>query len=93
MKAQVVRARVSDDRRDEYLEAWDEWSGLLLPMGIEAELLESQEARGEFVELTWFDEGEEAALADDRLTRVNDRLQRAAETRVGARRLFRRRRG
>lgn len=93
MKAQIVRTRVAEPHREEYLEAWDEWSGLLLPMGIEAELLESQEAPGEFVEITWFEAGEEAALADDRLARVNDRLQRAAEQREGARELFRRRQG
>lgn len=88
MKAQVVRSSVPDERRDEYLEAWDEWSGLLLPMGIETDLLESQESPGEFLELTWFEPGEEAALADDRLTRVNDLLERAAEVREGARELY-----
>lgn len=93
MKAQVVRARVPDDRREEYLEAWDEWSGLLLPMGIDTDLLESQERPGDFVEITWFDPGEEAALADDRLVRVNDRLDRAAEEREGARELHSERRG
>lgn len=89
MKAQIVHTRVSEARREEYLEAWDEWSGLLLPMGIETELLQSREDPGEFVELTWFGPGEEAALADDRLARVNDRLQRTAESRTGARKLYR----
>lgn len=91
MKAQIVKAHVSQPHLEEYLEAWDEWSGLLLPMGIESQLLESQETPGEFVELTWFEAGDEAALADDRLARVNDRLQRAADQREGARELFRRR--
>ncbi len=92
-KAQVVRARVPDDRREEYLEAWSEWSGQLLPMGIECELLESEEQAGRFVEITWFGEGDAAAMADDRLARVNDRMDRAAAERRGARELYRRRGG
>lgn len=88
-KVQVVQARVPDERREEYLEAWSEWSGQLLPMGIECELLESEEERGRFVELTWFEEGQAAAMADDRLTRVDDRLSRAADERRGARELYR----
>lgn len=92
-KAQVVRSRVPDGRRDEYLEAWSEWSGQLLPMGIDCQLLESEEERGRFVEITWFGEGEAAAMADDRLARVDDRLSRAAEERRGARELYRPRGG
>lgn len=92
-KVQVVRARVPDDRREEYLEAWSEWSGQLLPMGIECELLESEDEAGRFVEITWFGEGDAAAMADDRLARVNDRMDRAASERLGARELYRRRGG
>lgn len=92
-KVQVVRSRVPDDRREEYLEAWSEWSGQLLPMGIECELLESEEQAGRFVEITWFGEGDAAAMADDRLARVNDRMDRAAAERRGARELYRRRGG
>lgn len=92
-KAQVVEASVPDQRREEYLEAWSEWSGLLLPMGIECELLESEEERGRFVELTWFEGGEAAAMADDRLSRVDDRLARAADERWGTRELYRSRGG
>lgn len=90
-KAQVVRARVPDDRREEYLEAWGEWSGQLLPMGIDCQLLESEEERGRFVELTWFEGADAAAMADDRLARINDRMDRAADARKGARELYRRR--
>ncbi len=90
-KAQVVRTRVPDDRREEYLEAWGEWSGILFPMGIECQLLESEEERGRFVELTWFESGDAAAMADDRLARVNDRMDRAAAERRGARELYRHR--
>lgn len=92
-KAQVVRARVTDDRREEYLEAWAEWSGQLLPMGIDCQLLESEEQRGRFVELTWFEGADVAAMADDRLARINDRMEKAAAEREGARELYRRRRG
>lgn len=83
MKVQVVHARVSEDGRKRYLAAWAEWSGTLLPMGIDAQLLESDEERGRFVELTWFEEGEEAAIGDDRLVRANAELSAAAEERTG----------
>lgn len=92
-KAQVVHARVPDARREEYLEAWGEWTGELLPMGIECQLLESEEERGRFVELTWFEGADAAAMADDRLARINDRMERAAADREGARELYRRRGG
>lgn len=92
-KAQVVHAHVPEDRRQEYLEAWSEWSGQLLPMGIECQLLESEEERGRFVELTWFEGADAAAMADDRLARVNDRMDRAAAERRGARELYRQRGG
>lgn len=92
-KAQVVHARVPGDRRDEYLEAWSDWSGQLFSMGIECELLESEEERGRFVELTWFEEGDVAAMADDRLARIDDRMSRAAAERRGSRELYRRRGG
>lgn len=83
MKVHVVRALVPEEARTRYLRAWSEWSGTLLPMGIEAELLESEEEPGRFVELTWFEEGEEAAVGDDRLTRANAEMNAAAETREG----------
>lgn len=92
-KAQVVRARVPEEEREEYLDAWGEWSGQLLPMGIDCELLESEDEPGVFVELTWFEGSDAAAMADDRLARINDRMQRAAEERVGARELYRTRKG
>lgn len=88
-KAQVVQALVPEERREEYLEAWSEWSGQLLPMGVDCELLESEEERGRFVELTWFEAGQAAAMADDRLARIDDRLGRAADERRGARELYR----
>lgn len=83
MKAQVVRARVPEEARERYLRAWSEWSGTLLPMGIDSELLESEEEAGRFVEVTWFEEGDEAAVGDDRLTRANAELNAAAEVREG----------
>lgn len=89
MRAQVVVAEVPAEEREEYLDAWSEWSGLLLPMGIDCELLESEERDGRFVEITWFGEGEEGAMADDRLVRVEARLDRAAAARQGSRELYR----
>lgn len=90
MKVQVTVARVEPDEREEYLAAWDEWSGVLLPMGIDCELLESEDQPGRFVEITWFGE-EAAAMADDRLVRINDRLNAAAASREGDRELYRHR--
>lgn len=88
-KAQVVHARVPDERREEYLDAWSDWSGQLYSMGIECQLLESEEERGRFVELTWFEGADAAAMADDRLARIDDRLARAAAERRGSRELYR----
>jgi len=85
----VVHARVPDDRREEYLDAWSDWSGQLFSMGIECELLESEEERGRFVELTWFEGADAAAMADDRLARIDDRMARAAAERRGSRELYR----
>lgn len=93
MKAQVVRARVPDEARERYLTAWAEWSGTLLPMGVDTELLESEEERGRFVEITWFEEGDEAAVGDDRLVRANAELNAAAEAREGDLHFFRRAEG
>lgn len=90
MKVQVVRATVLPDDREAYLEAWDDWSGTLFTMGVRTELLEHGERRDEFVELTWLEAGEEAALADDRLVRIQARLDAAAELRQGALELYRR---
>ena len=84
MKAQIVFARISPDGRERYLQAWTEWTGTLFSMEIRAQLLESDERPGSFTEFTWFESGQEAALADDRLTRLNDELSAAAETRIGA---------
>ncbi|MFO7588785.1 MAG: hypothetical protein R6X22_12080 [Gemmatimonadota bacterium] len=84
MKAQIVFARVGDGRRGAYLKAWTEWTGTLFTMGIRTQLFESAGRPGEFTEITWFAEGQEAALADDRLVRVNDALGAAAEERTGA---------
>lgn len=89
MKAQVVRARVPAESRERYLRAWSEWSGTLLPMGIDAQLLESQEESGLFVEITWFGQGDEAAVGDDRLTRANAELNAAAASREGDLHFFR----
>lgn len=87
MKAQIVFARAGVDRRDAYLRAWTEWTGTLFTMGIRAQLLESTDRPGEFTEISWFEEGQEAALADDRVVRANDALGAAADERVGALRL------
>lgn len=89
MKVQIVRARVPDERRERYLEAWAEWSGTLLPMGIETQLLEREDDPGRFVEITWFEEGEEAAAGDDRLVRAAAELSAAAEERTGEHRWLR----
>lgn len=83
MKVQIVRARVPDERRERYLRAWSEWSGTLYRMGIRAELLESAERAGEFVEITRFAPGEEPALGDDRIVAINAELNAAAERREG----------
>lgn len=93
MRVQIVRAQVPEDRRERYLRAWSEWSGTLLPMGIDAQLLESEQERGRFVEVTWFDEGEEAAAGDDRLARAAAELEAAAEERSGDLRFYRPRAG
>lgn len=84
MKAQIVLARVLPDECERYLKAWTEWTGTLFSMDIRAQLFENQERPGSFTEITWFESGQEAALADDRLTRLNDELSAAAETRTGA---------
>lgn len=89
MKAQIVRARVPEASRERYLRAWSEWSGTLLPMGIDTELLESESDDGVFVEITWFGEGDEAAVGDDRLTRANAEMNAAAEVREGDHEFFR----
>lgn len=89
-RVQAVRARTSEEGRERYLELWSRWSGLLLTMGIRTELLESEEQRGAFLELTWFEEpGQEAVLADDRVTRLQAELGAAAESRKGALELLR----
>lgn len=93
MKVQVVRARVPEAARSRYLAAWAEWSGTLLPMGIDARLLESEDEPGRFVELTWFEEGEEAAIGDDRLVRANAEMTAAAEERSGDQSFFLPRKG
>ena len=84
MKAQIVFAQVSPEGRGRYLQAWTEWTGTLFSMEVRAQLFESGERPGSFTEFTWFEPGQEAALADDRLTRLNDELSAAAETRTGA---------
>lgn len=53
-------------------------------MGIRAELLESGERPGEFVEITCFEAGQEPAVGDDRLAAINAELTAAAEHREGA---------
>lgn len=90
MKIHVVTAEVPSDRRERYLRAWDEWSGTLFSMEIRTELLESQESPGRFVEITWFEPGEEAALGDDRMVRANAELNAAAEAREGDLAFYRR---
>ena len=89
MRVQIVRARVPEGSRQRYLEAWAEWSGTLLPMGIETRLLEEEERSGRFVEITWFEEGDEAAAGDDRLVRAAAELEAAADERVGEHRYLR----
>ena len=84
MKAQIVFAKVPSERRERYLKAWTEWTGTLFPMEIRAQLFESDEDPGSFTEVTLFEPGQEAALADDRLARVNEELSASAETRTGA---------
>ena len=84
MKAQIVFAQVSQAERERYMKAWTEWTGTLFSMEIRAQLFESVERPGSFTEFTWFEPGEEAALADDRLTRLNDELSAAADSRIGA---------
>lgn len=93
MKVQVVHATVPDEDRARYLKAWAEWSGTLFAMGIQAELLERDERPGEFVELTWFEGGDEAALGDDRLARIAAELEAAAVERSGSLELYHPRRG
>ena len=93
MRVQVVRARVPEEDRERYLRAWAEWSGTLLPMGIDAQLLEDEQQRGRFVEITWFQDGEEAAAGDDRLTRAAAELEAASEERSGDLRFYRPRPG
>lgn len=66
------------------MKSWTEWTGTLFSMEIRAELFESDERPGSFTELTWFEPGQEAALGDDRLARLNDELNAAAESRTGA---------
>lgn len=90
MKVQVVRARVPDASRERYLRAWSEWSGTLLTMGIRTQLLESEERQGRFVEISWFEEGDEAATGDDRLVRLNAEMSAAAESREGDLHFYRR---
>jgi len=63
---------------------WTEWTGTLFSMEIRAELFESNDRPGSFTELTWFEPGQEAALGDDRLARLNDELNASAEARTGA---------
>lgn len=89
MKVQIVRARVPDESRRRYLEAWAEWSGTLLPMGIDAELLEREDERGRFIEITWFGTGMEAAAGDDRLVQAAAELEAAAARREGEHRYWR----
>lgn len=88
MRVQAVRSRVDAERRERYLAAWAEWSGTLFPMGIETQLLEREDAPGRFLELTWFEEGNEAALGDDRLARIAADLDAAATDRQGALELY-----
>lgn len=87
MKAQIVFARVGSESRERYLAAWTEWTGTLFTMGIRAQLFEAEDRRGEFTEITWFEDGQEAALADDRVVRAGDALGAAADERTGALRL------
>ena len=89
MKVQIVRARVPEESRERYLAAWAEWSGTLLPMGIESQLLEREDEPGSFVEITWFEEGEQAAAGDDRLARASAEMEAAAEEREGEHRWHR----
>lgn len=83
MKWQVVRVVVGEEARERYLAAWTEFSGHLFQMGIEAELLEREGRPGRFVEVVRFGRGEEAALGDDRLVRLQSDLEAASESREG----------
>jgi len=84
VKAQIVFAQVPPATREKYLTVWTEWTGTLFSMEIRAELFESNDRPGSFTELTWFEPGQEAALGDDRLARLNDELNASAEARTGA---------
>ncbi|MDT8436795.1 MAG: hypothetical protein RRA92_08570 [Gemmatimonadota bacterium] len=84
MRLRIVRATVPPKGRERYLRAWTEWTGTLFTMGIRAELYESADAPGTFTEITWFEPGEEAALADDRLARIDAELEAGAGERGGA---------
>lgn len=90
MVLQAVRAKVAPEARPAYLTAWAEWSGILFGMGIRTQLLERRDRPGLFLELTWFErEGDEAALGDDRLTRIAGDLDAAADEREGSLELYR----
>ncbi len=88
MSWQIVRTKVPDERRERYLAAWTEYSGTLFAMGIETDLLEDEGARGRFIEVTRFGEGDEAALGDDRLAAIGADLEAACEDREGDLELF-----
>jgi hypothetical protein len=81
--ARVVRSRVAAPDRDAYMATWSELSGTLYTMGIRAELLADRERSGELVELIWFEPGQEASLADDRIVRLDGALTAQAESRLG----------
>lgn len=88
MKVQIVQATVEPEHRQAYLRAWKEWAGTLFAMGVRAELVESEEATGRFIELTWLEEEALSALADDRLVHAAAALGAAASERSGELELY-----
>jgi hypothetical protein len=79
----VVRSQLVESARSRYLEAWSEWSGQLFLIGVRTELLENREHPGEFVEITRFEDGTEATLADDRMARISAELAACCGRREG----------
>ncbi len=89
MKARVVRSRVTGEVRERYLAAWTELSGALYTMGVRTSLLVADDDPQTHIEIAWFESGYEAALADDRIVRLDAELTAAADSREGDQSLFR----
>ncbi len=57
-KLKAVRTIVRPDRREEYLKAWQVYSGAASELGARVWLYEDQELPGRFMEFTEFEAGE-----------------------------------